>query len=62
MKTYVMTTGAIFGLVVVLHVWRAIAEGSRIATDPWFIVITALAAGLCFWSFYVLRKPPSSTP
>jgi len=59
-KAYVVTTGAIFGLLVTVHVWRAFAEGPRIATDPWFILITALAAGFCFWAWRVLRKMRTS--
>lgn len=34
MKTYVMTTGVVFGLLVVAHVWRIIEEGSHVAKDP----------------------------
>ena len=45
MRTYVMTTGAIFALLVVAHVWRLIAESASLATDPFYILIT-LAAGV----------------
>ena len=55
MKAYVLTTGVIFGLVVVAHVWRVLLEGPRMATEPPFIVITLLAAGLCIWAWHVLR-------
>ena len=33
MKAYVMTTGAIFGLLVVAHIWRVIAERPGLAKD-----------------------------
>ena len=49
-----MTTGAVFGLLVVVHAWRAVEEGPHIATDPWFILITVLAGGFCFWAWRVL--------
>jgi hypothetical protein len=59
-KAYVVTTGAVFGLLVVVHVWRALAEGPHIATDPWFILITAIAVGFCFWAWRVLRTTRAS--
>ena len=55
MKAYVMTTGAIFGLITLAHVWRVFAEGPRLATEPWYVLITLAAAGLCLWAWRVLR-------
>jgi hypothetical protein len=51
----VATTGALFGLLVVAHLWRLTEEGSHVAKDPWFVGFTILAAALCFWSWRVLR-------
>ncbi len=56
MKTYVMTTGVVFGLLALVHVWRAIQEGAGLGKDPWFLLITAAAAGLSVWAFTVLRR------
>jgi len=39
MKAYVITTGALFGLLTLAHIWRAIDE-RHLATDPWYILIT----------------------
>ena len=50
MKTYVMITGAVFGLVAAVHVWRALEEGPHLATDPWFVLITIIAAAFCLWA------------
>ena len=55
MKAYVMTTGAIFGLIVLAHVARVVAEGPRLATDPFFVLLTVLAAALCVWAVRLLR-------
>ncbi len=55
MKAYVITTGAVFGLLVVAHIWRAIEEGPALFKDPFYIVITIAAAALCFWAWRVLR-------
>ena len=38
MKAYLFTTGALFALLAVAHVLRTIAEWSRVAADPWFIL------------------------
>ena len=55
MKAYLMTTGTIFGLITVAHVWRVFAESAALARDPWFVLLTLLAAGLCVWAFWLLR-------
>jgi hypothetical protein len=56
MKPYVLTTGASFGLLVVLHIWRVIEEGPHLLKDPWWILITAVAASLCLWAVSLLRR------
>ena len=58
MKNYVVTTGVLFGLLVLVHVWRAVEEGPHLATDPWFVLFTVVAAGLSFWAFVLLRRIP----
>ena len=50
MRAYVTTTGVIFGLLVLVHVWRAIAEAPRLATDPLYVAVTLIAAALCAWA------------
>ncbi len=60
MRTYVMTTGVIFGLLVVAHVWRMIAESASLATDPWYLLITVAAGLLSLWALVLLR--PSRSP
>ena len=58
MKAYVMTTGGLFGLLVVAHIWRVIEEGPGPAKDPFFILITVTAAALCLWAWRVFRSMP----
>ena len=55
MKTYVMTTGALFGLLTMVHVLRIIQEGRQLATDPIYLLITAAAAALCLWAWRLIR-------
>jgi hypothetical protein len=47
MKAYVMTTGLIFGLLTVVHVWRVFEERFDLATDPGYVFMTVVAAVLC---------------
>jgi hypothetical protein len=54
MKAYVMTTGAVFGLLTLVHLSRIIVE-RHLATDPIYILITVAAASLCVWAWRVLR-------
>ena len=60
MKTYVLVTGILFALLTLVHVWRMIVE-RQLATDPWYLGITTLAALLSLWAWRVLRRSrPSS--
>lgn len=56
MRAYLISTGVLFALVAVAHVWRVIAESSELATDPWFILLTILAVGMSAWAFRLLRS------
>lgn len=60
MKAYVMTTGAIFGLLTLAHIWRAIEEGPHLATEPWYVLITVATAVLCLWALRLLWRSPRS--
>jgi hypothetical protein len=56
MKAYVVTSGSVFGLLVLAHIARVIAEGLHVAADPVFMFATAVAATLCAWAGYLLRN------
>ena len=62
MRPYLITTGSLFGLVAVAHLWRTIAEWSRLTADPWFILegpgLGVLAAALAIWAWRLLPKKP----
>ena len=55
MRVYVMTTGVVFGLLAVAHLLRVVAEGPRLATDPFFVLITVACAGLFLWAWRLLK-------
>jgi hypothetical protein len=56
MKTYVTSTGLLFGLLTVVHIWRAAEEGARLARDPWYVLITVAAAALSWWAWRLVRR------
>jgi hypothetical protein len=58
MKAYLITTGSIFGLIVLAHILRIIEEGSHLARDPWYMLLTVLAAALSLWAVRLLRLSP----
>lgn len=60
MKVYLAVTGSVFGLLAIVHVWRMVVEGS-VMHNPWFLLITAIAAALSIWSwrlFLTSRRAP----
>jgi hypothetical protein len=60
MKAYVVTTGAIFGLIAIAHLWRIVAESRELATEPWFVALTVVAVVLCAWAVRVARRLPAA--
>ena len=57
MRRYIMASGALFGLLALIHVARLAMEGAGPLRDPFFIMITLLAAGLATWAVLLLRRP-----
>jgi ABC-type cobalamin transport system permease subunit len=59
MKAYLVTTGAIFGLIAVLHLLRDITERSRLTTDtvPYLAeaALGLIAAALAVWAWRLFR-------
>jgi hypothetical protein len=60
MKAYVMTTGAVFGLLTLAHLLRMIVEGRHVATNPLFVLFTIAAGSLCFWAWRLVRHSTRS--
>jgi hypothetical protein len=56
MKAYLWTTGTLFGLITISHIWRVISESRSLARDPFFVLLTLLSAGLCFWALRLVRS------
>jgi hypothetical protein len=60
MKTYVMTTGTLFGLLVAVHIWRILEEVHGLMKDPWYVGSTIIATALCVWAWRLIRLMPRS--
>ncbi len=58
MKAYLAATSVIFGLITAAHIWRILAENARLAAEPWFVLLTLAAAGLCLWGLRLLWRLP----
>lgn len=56
MKAYLVTTGSVFTLLTGAHLWRMIQENHDLAQTPWYLAITATAAGLAAWAWVLLRR------
>lgn len=50
MKSYLLVSGSLFGLLTLAHIWRLFVEPTLVR-DPWFHMTTLLAAILCVWAF-----------
>lgn len=60
MKAFLVTTGIIFALITLAHIWRVMAEGPRLAKEPVFIALTLLAAGMSAWAWWLLARSSRS--
>lgn len=61
MKAYLVTTGLLFALIAVLHIWRMVAEWNGLDAGFWFVAgVGALALMLSIWAwklFAASRSP-----
>ena len=59
MRAYLATTGTLFGLLALLHIWRTIEEWPGAGQEQWHIytiaVIGVLAAALSVWAWRLRR-------
>jgi hypothetical protein len=55
MKAYLITTGTLFGLITMAHVWRMIEEGMELVQQPWYVLLTIVTAAMTVWAFNLLR-------
>jgi len=56
MRAYVLTTGAVFALITVAHVWEMVDRSQVFFSDA---IVIGLSAGLAVWAWRVARQPSS---
>ena len=56
MKAYLVTSGSLFALLALVHVWRLAEEGWGPAGNPWFVATTPVAAALSVWAFRLVGR------
>jgi hypothetical protein len=64
MKAYLITTGSLFGLMALLHLWRAMADLPNLKSNPVeflsMAALGALAAALSVWAWRLFRTPKAN--
>jgi hypothetical protein len=50
MRSYLLISGVIFFLIVLVHAARIASEGVRLVGEPDFIATSILAIGMCAWA------------
>lgn len=55
MKAYLITSGTLFGLIMLLHIRRVVEEGPWLATEPSFVLATVVTVIMSVWAFCLLR-------
>jgi hypothetical protein len=55
MKAYVLTTGSLFVLITLAHVWRMAVEPGMVS-EPAYLALTAATAGLAIWAWMLWRR------
>jgi hypothetical protein len=56
MRAYIMTTGALFGLLALVHLWRMLGPERALASEPWYLGITLVAGAMSLWAWRVLKQ------
>jgi hypothetical protein len=59
-RTYIVTTGVLFGAITIAHILRMISEKPHLAEEFWYVLLTAVSAALCLWAFTLLKKSKRS--
>ena len=54
MKAYLVTTGVLFAVITVAHVWEVVDRRQLFASDA---LILAASVGLSVWAWRLVRRP-----
>ncbi len=53
MKTYLITTGLLFAVIALLHIWEIVDRGHFVIEDP---IVVLAAVGLAVWAWRLMPK------
>ncbi len=56
MKSYVLTTGIVFGLLALAHIARIFVDSAQVLAEPVFLLTTVASAVLCVWAIVLLKQ------
>ena len=56
MKAYLITTGTLFGLIVLAHIWRIFEEGVHPITELPFVLLTIVSAAMSTWAWILVAR------
>jgi hypothetical protein len=63
MKAYLITTGAVFALVTLLHIVRMVTEWNHFGNDPMelasYVLLTLATAALSAWAWKLFPRSPA---
>ena len=62
MRSYIMTSGALFSLVVAVHVFRLVAEGFGPLSNPIFVFSTLASAAMSAWAWFAFKAAKQPPP
>jgi hypothetical protein len=53
MQAYLITTGTVFAIIALLHIWEVIDRGHLMIEDPFVVLVTA---GLSIWAWRLTMR------
>ena len=53
MKAYLITTGILFAVITIAHVWEVVDRRQLFASD---LLVLAVSVGLCVWAWRLVRR------
>lgn len=62
MKSYVITTGTVFGLLALAHIARILVDSAQVLTEPIFLLTTVASVALCVWAIVLLKQSSRPNP
>jgi hypothetical protein len=61
MRSYIVTSGALYGLLVAVHAFRLIAEGFGPLSNPVFLLSTLASAAMAAWAWFAFKSAKQSS-